>query len=130
MSHLLLRITAVEDARESYSLLGVPWVHLCFQAGCRTLKDIATDVGIPLSSALASSTAIQVSRVEYDTACEQLSSAGVPLKTDREASWRDFASMRSQYDFALIALANFLHAPEALWSSDRKLGLTVRDLVR
>ncbi len=108
----------------------VPWVHLCFQAGCRTLKDIATDVGIPLSSALASSAAIQVSSVEYDTACEQLSSAGVPLKTDREASWRDFASMRSQYDFALIALANFLHAPEALWSSDRKLGLTVRDLVR
>ena len=130
VSHLLLRITAVEDARESYSLLGVPWVHLCFQSGCRTLKDIATDVGIPLSSALASSAAIQVSRVEYDTACEQLSSAGVPLKTDREASWRDFASMRSQYDFALIALANFLHVPEALWSSDRKLGLTVRDLVR
>ena len=80
VSNLLLRITAVEDARESYSLLGVPWVHLCFQAGCRTLKDIATDVGIPLSSALASSAAIQVSRVEYDTACEQLSSAGVPSR--------------------------------------------------
>jgi hypothetical protein len=108
----------------------VPWLNLCFQAGCRTLADIATDAGIPLGSALASSTSIQVSRAEYDAACEQLSSAGVLLKADREESWQAFASMRSQYDFALIALANFLHAPEALWSSDRKLGLTVRDLVR
>jgi hypothetical protein len=108
----------------------VPWVHLCYQAGCRTLRDIATDVGIPVDSARASSAPMKVSRVEYDAACEQLRSAGVPLKADREESWHAFARMRSQYDFALIALANFLHAPEALWSSDRKLGLTVRDLVR
>ena len=89
----------------------VPWVQLCYQAGCRTLRDIATDVGIPLSSALASSASIQVTRAEYDAACEQLSSAGVPLKADREESWRAFVSMRSQYGFALIALANFLHVP-------------------
>ena len=108
----------------------VPWVHLCYQAGCHTLLDIAADVGIPLSSAFASSSSIHVSRTEYDAACEQLLSAGLPLKADREESWHAFVSMRSQYDFTLIALANFLHAPEALWSSDRKLGLTVRDLVR
>ena len=107
-----------------------PWMRLCYQAGCRTLRDIATDVGIPLSSALASSAPMKVSRVEYDAACEQLSSAGMPLKADREESWQAFVSMRSQYDFALIALANFLHVPEALWSSDRELGLTVRDLIR
>src|SRR6266702_3772261 len=58
----------------------VPWVQLCYQAGCRTLRDIATDVGIPLGSALASSASIQVTRAEFDAACEQLSSAGVPLK--------------------------------------------------
>ncbi|HEY6409275.1 MAG TPA: hypothetical protein VIY29_17580 [Ktedonobacteraceae bacterium] len=108
----------------------VPWVHLCFQAGCRMLADIATDMGIPLGTALASSAPLQVSRAEYDAACEQLSSAGVPLKADREESWHAFVSMRRQYDFALIAVANFVHAPEALWSSDRKLGLTARDLVR
>ena len=60
----------------------VPWMHLCYQAGCRTLRDIATDVGIPFSSALASSAAIQVSRDEYDAACEQLRSTGLPLKAD------------------------------------------------
>ena len=30
----------------------VPWVHLCYQAGCRTLRDIATNVGIPLGLSL------------------------------------------------------------------------------
>ncbi|HEY6411663.1 MAG TPA: hypothetical protein VIY29_29755, partial [Ktedonobacteraceae bacterium] len=92
--------------------------------------EIALDMGIPLSSTIASSASIGVSRVEYDAACEQLSVAGVPLKADREASWQAFASMRRQYDFALIALAHFLHAPQAPWSSDRKFGLTLRDLVR
>ena len=67
---------------------------------------------------------------ESENGAEQLSSAGVPLKADREERWQAFVSMRSQYDFALIALENFLHAPEAPWSSDRTLGLTVRDLVR
>ena len=108
----------------------VPWLRLCFQAGCQTLREIATDAGIPLGSALASRTPIQVSRAEYDTACEQLISAGVPLKVDREQSWQAFVSMRSQYDFALIALANFAQAPKAPWSSDRKVGLTVRNLIR
>ena len=108
----------------------VPWVHLCYQAGCRTLMDIATDVGIPLGSTLASSAAIQVTRAEYDAACEQLSSAGVPLKADREESWQAFVSMRSQYGFVLVALAHLVSAPQAPWSSDRKLGLTTRDLVR
>ena len=108
----------------------VRWLNLCYQAGCRTLRDIANDIGIPSGSALASSAAIQVSRAEYDAACEQLSSAGVPLKADREESWQAFVSMRSQYDFALIALANFVYAPKASWSSDRKLVLTAQDLIR
>ena len=107
-----------------------PWVQLCYQAGCRALTEIAQDMGIPLSSTVATSTSMQVTRAEYDAACEQLSLAGVPLKADREESWQTFASMRQQYEFALIALAHFLYAPQAPWSSDRKLGLTVRDLIR
>jgi hypothetical protein len=107
-----------------------PWLHLCFLAGCRTLSEIATDVGIPSGSDPGSSGSLHVARAEYDAACEQLSNVGVPLVADREESWRAFASMRSQYDFALIALANFVYAPAAPWSSDRKLGLTARDLVR
>jgi hypothetical protein len=108
----------------------VPWLNFCFQAGCHTLRDIAIDMSIPVGSALASNNSIHVTRAEYDVACEQLSSAGVPLKEDREENWRAFVSMRSQYDIALIALATIVYAPEAPWSSDRKLGITARDLVR
>jgi hypothetical protein len=108
----------------------VPWLHLCFQAGCHTLRDIATTVGMPLASLLASDGSIHVTRAEYAAACEELTSAGLPLKADRDESWRAFVSMRSQYDTTLIALANVVHAPEAPWSSDRKLVITARDLVR
>jgi hypothetical protein len=108
----------------------VAWLNLCFLAGCRTLRDIATNMGIPSGSATDSNASIHVTRAEYDAACEQLSSAGVPLKADRDEGWHAFVSMRSQYDFALIALAMLVYAPEAPWSSDRKLGLTARDLVR
>ena len=108
----------------------VPWLNLCFLVGSRTLGDLVADVGIQLRSALASNGSIHVTRAEYDAACEQLTSAGLPLKADRDESWRAFVSMRSQYDTTLIALANVVHAPEAPWSSDRKLGITARDLVR
>jgi hypothetical protein len=108
----------------------VPWLNLCFLAGCRALADIATDVGLPVGSALASSAPMHVTRDEYDAACEELRNAEVPLKADREQSWQAFARMRSQYDFALIALAQLVQAPEAPWSSDRKLAMTMRDLVR
>jgi hypothetical protein len=107
----------------------VPWLNLCFLAGCHTLSDIATDLGIQLRS-LASNGSIHVTRAEYDAAYEQMRNAGVPLKADREESWRAFVSMRSHYDIAVIALAQLVYAPEAPWSSDRKLGLTARDLVR
>ncbi len=108
----------------------VPWLNLCFLAGCRTLRDITTDMGIPSGSALDSNASIHVTRAEYDTACEQLSRAGVPLKADRDEGWHAFVSMRRQYDITLIALARLIYAPQAPWSSDRKLRLTARDLVR
>ena len=80
--------------------------------------------------ALASNGSIHITRDEYDAVCEQLSGAGVPLKGDRDESWRAFVSMRIQYDTPLIVLANVVYAPKAPWSSDRKLGITARDLVR
>ena len=108
-----------------------PWVNLCFQAGCRTLRDIVTDLTRPsIVPALASGQAIHVTRAEYDAACETLSRAGVPLKADREESWQAFVGMRSQYDKFLIALANLVYAPSAPWSSDRTLGIAPGKLMK
>ncbi len=108
-----------------------PWVFLCFQAGCRTLRDIVTDLTKPsIVPALAPVQAIHVTRAEYDAACETLRDSGVPLKEDREESWRVFVNMRSQYDIILIALANLVYAPKAPWSSDRTLGIAPGKLLR
>jgi hypothetical protein len=108
-----------------------PWVHLCFQAGCRTLRDIVTDVARPsIVSKLVSEQAIHMTRAEYDAAYESLSGSGVPLKADREEGWRVFVSLRGQYDTFLIALANLVYAPKAPWSSDRTLGIAPAKLMR
>jgi hypothetical protein len=96
-------------------------LNLCFKAGCDTLVDIADDISIKSVPGLTSNASIHVTRAEYDAACEQLRSVGVPLKADREESWRAFVSMRSQYDIPLLALANLVFAPKAPWSSDRKI---------
>ncbi len=109
----------------------VPWVNLCFQAGCHTLRDIVTEVARPsIASAITSEKAIHVTRTEYYDACETLSGSGVPLKADREESWSDFVSMRGQYNTFLIALANLVYAPKAPWSSDRTLGFAPARLMR
>ena len=108
-----------------------PWVNLCFQAGCRTLRDIVTDLTTPsFVPIFASENAIHVTRAEYDAACETLRESGVPLKEDREESWRIFVNKRSQYDIYLIALANLVYAPKAPWSSDRTLGIAPGRLMR
>ena len=51
---------------------------------------------------------------------------GVPIKSDREQAWRDFAGWRVNYDRVLIALATLVQAPYAPWSSDRSLSVAGR----
>lgn len=50
---------------------------------------------------------------------DRLAEAGVPLRADREAAWRDFAGWRVNYDTVLIIMAGFVMAPYAPWISDR-----------
>ncbi len=50
---------------------------------------------------------------------DQMAEAGLPLKTDREQAWQDFAGWRVNYDHTLLALCSLVMAPPAFWSSDR-----------
>jgi hypothetical protein len=65
-----------------------------------------------------------------------LEGAGVPIKSDRDQAWRDFAGWRVNYDDVLLGLALLTAAPVAMWSSDRSptrrtaLSLTRRKLLR
>ena len=44
---------------------------------------------------------------------------GLPVVSDRHQAWQDFAGWRVNYDRPLLALAPFVEAPDAPWSSDR-----------
>ncbi len=51
--------------------------------------------------------------------CRRLADQGVPLKTDLERAWLDFAGWRVNYDAALLSICSMTLAPFAQWSSDR-----------
>jgi hypothetical protein len=62
---------------------------------------------------------ISIAREEWDEVVAEMEQIGVPIKTDREQAWRDFAGWRVNYDSVLVALADLTTAPDAPWSSDR-----------
>jgi fumarate reductase subunit D len=96
-----------------------PAAELCIRSGYVALRRIADFYGIPYDPDPSPGDPISVSRDEYDDLYDRLAGAGVPLRTDREAAWRDFAGWRVNYDTVLIILAGFVMAPYAPWISDR-----------
>ncbi len=101
-----------------------PQAALCISAGFLALQHIADFFSIPHNPNPQPDDPIHVTHAEYVTACDELARQGVPLKADREQAWKDFAGWRVSYDTVLIALAALTMAPEAPWSSDRRLATT------
>ena len=56
--------------------------------------------------------------------------AEVPLRSDRDQAWRDYAGWRVNYDTVLLALADLIMAPYAPWTSDRCAPNHVRPRIR
>ena len=97
---------------------------LCIRSGYLALRYIADFFGIEYDPDPKPDDPISVSRAEFDIAYDTLANAGVPLKTDRDQAWRDFAGWRVNYDRVLVGLAHITMAPYAPWSSDRALDHT------
>lgn len=97
-----------------------PNADLCIRAGYLALRRIADLFGVNYpKQPHYPDTPISISHAEYDAVYQELVAAGVPLKPDREQTWRDFAGWRVNYDGVLLALCSITMAPEAPWSSDR-----------
>ena len=115
---------AVLDAASiTLSAIEIPYdvsAALSIRAGFLALRRIATYFDIPNpQNPQYPDTPICVDRREFDDLLNQLATAGLPLKPDREKAWRDFAGWRVNYDRVLILLCGLVMAPEAPWSSDR-----------
>jgi hypothetical protein len=99
-----------------------PDAELCIRAGYVALRRIADFFGIEHNSDPHwPQEPISIEQMEFDRVCQQLREAGVPLKSDLEQAWRDFAGWRVNYDRVLLALAELTMAPYAPWSSDRSM---------
>ena len=127
----------LDGAALSASCLDLPRdleAELCVRSGYLCLGRISDVLRLSYDKDPSPSGPISVSRAEFDAVWRQMTEAGVPLKSDREQAWRDFAGWRVNYDEALVRLANFTEAPLALWSSDRGIvgrrGLTFTERIR
>ncbi len=116
---------AVLDAASLYAstldLPRDPQAELCIRAGYLALRHIADSFSLPYDPDPRPDDPISVTRPEYDEVCERFAAAGVPLKPNRDETWRHFAGWRVNYDTVLLGLATLTMAPEAPWSSDRSL---------
>lgn len=96
-----------------------PHAALMIRSGFLSLRKLCDYFDIPYDPDPAPTDPISVSRDEFDEACDALVRAGVPVRADRDAAWRDFAGWRVNYDGPLTALADFTMAPYQPWVSDR-----------
>ena len=103
-----------------------PMAGLCVRSGYVALRAVADYFGMDHPADPAPDDPITISRAEWEDACRELESVGVPLRADRDQAWRDFAGWRVNYDTVLVTLAGFLVAPYAQWSSDRSVRHRVR----
>jgi hypothetical protein len=99
--------------------------QLCLRAGYLALRHIAEPYGIRFDPDPAPTDPISITRDEFDQVLAELAAVGVPLRSDRDQAWRDFAGWRVNYDTALLALCGLLMAPVSPWSSDRGINYRV-----
>jgi hypothetical protein len=94
-------------------------VDVTIRTGYIALRRIADYFGIPYDPNPLPDDPISITRSEFDEVVLDLRDAGVPLKSDLDQAWRDFAGWRVNYDTVLIQLAHLVMAPLAKWSTDR-----------
>ena len=96
-----------------------PRAQLCLRAGYTSLRSIAASFSIGFDADPRATDPITVTRAEWEQLMDDLEEVGLAVRADRDAAWADFAGWRVNYDVPLVALATFLAAPYAPWSSDR-----------
>jgi hypothetical protein len=111
-------LDAASLARSVVDIPADPRADLCIRAGYLALRGIAAYFGVPFHpDPHFPEQPINVSREQFDLACQELAAQGVPLKADGDRAWRDFAGWRVNYDSVLLALARITVAPPAPWIS-------------
>jgi hypothetical protein len=89
--------------------------QLTFKAGCLALNRVYRffddKAGAEPSALLPTKEVAQVSRADFDLACQELAGHGLSLLADRTAAWEHYQELRSRYLPALKFLARLTMAP-------------------
>jgi hypothetical protein len=96
-----------------------PQATVTVRSGFLALRAIASYFAIPFDPDPAPNDPISVYRGEFELLLDELAAAGLPVKADRNAAWRDFAGWRVNYDAPLLGLCALVEAPSTPWSADR-----------
>jgi hypothetical protein len=96
-----------------------PQAPITLRAGYLALRSIAAFFQLPFDPDPPPDGPISIDRAEFDGLLDRLAADGMPVKTDREQAWIDFAGWRVNYDEPLVRLCALVSAPPAPWSSDR-----------
>jgi hypothetical protein len=111
---------AIMDCAALYtSLVDVPrdiQANLMIRSGYLAMRRIADFFFIQYERDPGPDTPCSISREDFEIACDELASYGVPLRADRDQAWLDFRGWRVNYDQALLALAGLTMAPPARWN--------------
>ena len=98
-----------------------PQAAFCIRSGFLALRSIADLFELPHNPNPKPGDLISISRAEFEDVCNMLVAQNVPIKSDREQAWQDFAGWRVNYDTVLLSLAALTLAPYAQWVSDRSV---------
>ncbi len=112
----------LDTAALRLALLDIPWTPdaaTCIRSGYLALRAIADFFQIPYDPDPGPGDPISIAKTEFLEVYDTIAAAGVPVKSDKERAWADFAGWRVNYDVVLLSLAGLIMAPYAPWSSDR-----------
>ncbi len=96
-----------------------PRAELLIRAGYVALRSIARFFNVDYDESPRPDDPISIQREEFEGVCDRLATTGVPIRSDRDAAWRDFAGWRVNYDTVLLSLAALTQAPPTPWTADR-----------
>jgi hypothetical protein len=89
--------------------------HIMLRSGAIALRTLARHFGIDHDADPRPDDPISIDRSEFDDVWRYLESSGVPLVSDKEQAWRDFAGWRVNYDSIIEAAARAFDTPPDTW---------------
>ena len=90
---------------------GLPSATICHTTGVNALRVLAAELADHRALDAPPPESARFGRADFDATCERLATIGAPVKGDRDACWRQFTELRSEYESFLSRLADSLLVP-------------------